>query len=116
MTGPPDDELHVHTLNEFLALKPEPQWGSWRLKSYSLAHDRYWVDLERCLSSAQVLDWIAQVAGKSWATDEVLAGLVRALNDVLYLQGHLCGWGVDHELSKAQVRKLVRDYRKGATV
>jgi hypothetical protein len=112
MTDRPDDKLRLYTLRELLALKPEPRWGPWRLKSYSLAHDRYWVDLERCCSSAQVLDWLAQVAGKSWATDEVLAGLVRALNDVLYLQANVCSWGIDHSLTKAQVRKLVRTYRK----
>lgn len=53
----------------------------------------YEVDLERCTTSALVLDQIAQVAGKGWASDKVLARLVRALNDVLKLQANLCGSG-----------------------
>lgn len=39
----------------------------------------YSVDLEECATPAQVLDWIMHIHGKLWATDEVLAGLVRAL-------------------------------------
>jgi hypothetical protein len=48
-------------------------WGPWRLDAERLVLDYYedggWVyevDLERCLSSPEVLDWIAQVAGKGW--------------------------------------------------
>jgi len=37
----------------------------------------YEVDLEQCLDGAQVLDWILQVAGKQWADDATVAGLVR---------------------------------------
>lgn len=39
----------------------------------------YWVDLEECATPAQVLDWIMQTQQKLWATDEVVAGLVRSL-------------------------------------
>jgi hypothetical protein len=31
----------------------------------------YEVDLERCATPAEALDWIAQVAVKSWATDTI---------------------------------------------
>jgi hypothetical protein len=37
--------------------------------------ERYWVDLERCRTAAEVLDWIMRVAKKSWADDETLASL-----------------------------------------
>lgn len=40
------------------------------------------VDLERCLSSADILDWILQVDGRS-GDDQVTVGLVRALEDLL---------------------------------
>lgn len=53
----------------------------------------YEVDLDRCTTSAQVLDWIAQVSQKRWATDQVLAALSRALDAVLDLQSTLCGCG-----------------------
>lgn len=71
--------------------------------------DAYEVDLEECLTSAQVLDWIMQVAQKTWATDAVLAGLVRAVNEVLNPQAHLCSFGKPKTLTRAQVRALV-DY------
>lgn len=85
-------------------------WGPWRLNASTYVLDlpeRYEVDLERCLDSAQVLDWVVQVAGKTWATPEVVAGLVRALDDVLYPQSTICGSGVGKSLTAAAVRKRV---------
>lgn len=58
----------------------------------------YEIDLDECSTSAEVLDWIAQVAGKIWATDAVVADLVRALDDVLALQENLCGSGQSRKL------------------
>lgn len=65
----------------------------------------YEVDLERCRTSAEALDWIMQVAGKTWATDAVIAGLVRALDDCLSPQAHLCGCG--RESGPVNVRALI---------
>jgi len=47
-------------------------WGRWTLDAGMLVldHPDYEVDLERVDSGAEALDWIAQVAGKSWATVE----------------------------------------------
>lgn len=53
----------------------------------------YECDLERCTTSAGVLDWLCQVAGKMWATDRVLAGLARAMNDLLHPQATMCSFG-----------------------
>ena len=53
----------------------------------------YEVDLERCTTPAQVLDWIVQVSKKTWATDVVVADLVRALDDLLDVQGTMCPFG-----------------------
>ena len=53
----------------------------------------YEVDLERCRTSAEVLDWIIQVSQKTWATDARLAGLVRALDEILNPQATLCSFG-----------------------
>ena len=60
-----------------------PETGAWS----------YEVDLEDCTTSAQALDWIMQVASKTWATDAVIAGLVRAIRDVLNPQSTLCSFG-----------------------
>jgi hypothetical protein len=90
-------------------------WGPWALNHHNFTlemFDRpdrftYWIDLEQCTTSAEVLDWICQVAGKVWADDATLAGLVRALNDVLRPQGTLCSWGHSRRLTKVQIRRLV---------
>lgn len=97
-------------------------WGPWRLDPTSLVlflptpcndtddHSegfKYYVPLENCLTSAQVLDWIAQVAGKTWITPPVIAGLVLAIDDVLQLQANLCSWGAHKTITEADVRRLV---------
>jgi hypothetical protein len=53
----------------------------------------YEVDLERCRTSAQVLDWIMQVATKLWATDAIIGALVRELDRLLEPQATLCSFG-----------------------
>ena len=57
--------------------------GRWtvQLDNLTIAHisEGYWIDLERCHTSSQVLDWIMQVAKKSWADDETLASLGSVL-------------------------------------
>lgn len=87
-------------------------WGPWRLDPatyvlYPIGSYRYEVDLEDCTTSAQVLDWLSQVAGKSWADDATLAGLVRAIDDVLNPQACLCSCGQSGKLTKAKVRLKV---------
>jgi hypothetical protein len=49
------------------------------------------VDLSRCRTSAELLDWIYQVCQKTWATDAILAGLIRALE--LNPQATFCSFG-----------------------
>ena len=118
MTG----ELIIKSAAEIMAEPPEPrQWGGWKLKksTYELeyfpyakgetgAAYSYSVDLERCTTSAQMLDWIMQIAGKTWANDVCLAGLVRALDDVLAPQGTLCSFGKSKTLTEAAIRKHVK--------
>lgn len=72
-------------------------WGDWTLVSPSVLEHRnhYRVDLEGLTTSAQVLDWIAQVAGKQNFTVEDVGHLVRAINELLRLQQCFCGGGAD---------------------
>lgn len=65
----------------------------------------YEVDLEQCTTSAEALDWIVQVTMKVWATDTIIADLVRALDDMLDLQANMCGMG---QSSTVNVRKVVQ--------
>lgn len=114
-----------YTLEEFLNLPDEPaDWGPWRLypptlvlvlvgtihrpDGTTLEYERYEVDLERCLTSAEVLDWICQVAGKGYADDAVLAGLVRALDDILHPQAFLCSFGEARTITEARVARRVQ--------
>jgi hypothetical protein len=88
-------------------------WGPWDIDPdvfvlWTVAPGyRYEVDLEECTTSAQVLDWVCQVAGKTWADNPVLAGLVRALDDVLAPQVHRCSCGRSTRLGRAAIRRLV---------
>ena len=85
--------------------------GQWivRLDKLTIEHvgEGYWIDLERCCSPSQVLDWIIQVANKSWADDEILASLVRALDYALRPQATLCSHGRQHELTMDEIRQLL---------
>jgi len=91
------------------------EWNGWRLETtnYTLdafdtnGHWLYGVDLERCTTSAEVLDWIMQVAGKQWATPELMSGLLCALRDVLNPQATLCSCGRSKRLTKSELRSRV---------
>lgn len=92
-------------------------WGCWQLKLSNLTLEQtcrpwYYIDLERCRTSAAVLDWICQVAGKQWATNDVLADLVRALDDLLQPQATMCSGGMgmapNRELGPIDVRKVLK--------
>lgn len=89
-------------------------FGGWFLDREALClvlrdeqgRELYDVDLERCRTSAAVLDWICQVAGKTWADDRILSGLVRALDHYLHPQECLCSGGI--EGGPINVRRMLR--------
>ena len=97
---------------------PPPNISPWELDADALELRLvgrgvgYSVDLRRCLTSAAVLDWVVQVAKKTWATDDIVAQLVRALAWALDAQGTLCSFGANGapggKLSPDDVRRLVR--------
>ena len=41
--------------------------------------DLYWVDKQRLTTRWELADWLAQLAEKTWATDVILGGFVRAV-------------------------------------
>jgi hypothetical protein len=104
---------------EILSAPRERQdWGPWRLDpttcTVHLPHphwdneDVYYIPLTHCTTSAHVLDRICQVAAKTWCTDTQLAGLIRALDDILAPQGTLCSFGRSTTLTEAEIRTRVR--------
>ena len=96
-------------------------WGKWTLDAGNLVLDydtgRYEVNLEECLTSAQVLNWVFQVNGKNWAHEDTgcLPGLVNAIDDILHPQAALCSSGSGKRLARADVRKRVEAYVRQAT-
>ena len=87
----------VITVDALLAMKfpKKTTWGSWRyIKKYSiLVHKKdpyYEIDLDTCKTVKEILNWIAHIMKKIWASDEDIANLVRAFDDLLNLQGDLC--------------------------
>lgn len=104
-------------LRALMERRTRSDWGPWVLEPdtrvlalYSEHGNHvYEIDLDGCTTSAAILDWLCQVTGKVWATDDVLAGLVRALDDVLQPQGNLCGWGRSSTISRSDVVRLVNE-------
>ncbi|MGH7256380.1 MAG: S4 domain-containing protein, partial [Nitrospirales bacterium] len=70
----------------------------------------YQIDLKKCRTSAEVLDWIMQVAGKSFVDDHILALLIHELNRLLYPQGNLCSLGT--EQGPIDVKKVLHQRLK----
>ncbi len=122
-------ELKLTPASETSIQLRHDDWGPWRLDPevrvlYPVWPYRYEVDLDDCTTSAEVLDWIIQVAEKGWASaehggndpdhnpdgwtdDAVLAGLVRALDDVLHPQAFLCSSGKSKRLGRRRIAELV---------
>lgn len=98
------------TENDPLTGVSSPGWGGWSYLPglYTLRYPNgYEIDLTRFTKPAEALDWICQIAGKTWATDEVLAGLVRAINVMVEPQAVLCPWGQAQQLSGDELQELL---------
>jgi hypothetical protein len=107
------------TMSELAARPPTKRWGPWRLSGTYLVYSEgrgeheYNIDLLDCTSSAEVLDWICQIVGKTWGTTEVVGHLARAFDEVLRPQERLCSFGQHLTLTEGQLRQRIRDYRAG---
>lgn len=115
-----DRRVRSQSLSEIPRLRrPAANWGPWQLDAerYVLVHAEqdhsYEIDLEDCTSSAEVLDWVCQIAGKGWGDDRTVSGLVRALDEVLFPQAHLCPSGKSRQLSRKRVRELIDGRHEG---
>jgi hypothetical protein len=110
---PKDEGIVVRTINtEFfkegdIALKTklkQNKWGRWKYNpaTHCLEIEKqeggyishYEVDLDRCNTGAELLDWIYQVKDKNWISPDDVADLVYAVDDILEsVQGTLCSGG-----------------------
>ena len=68
---------------------------------------RYDILLEGMTTSAAVLDWIAQVSRKTWATPRVVGDLVRLLDALLDLQANYCSSGYEQNSTPRNVAHLL---------
>lgn len=93
----------------------DKRWDPWRLSDDGAVLERewnsplhhYWVDLHRCTTPAEVLDTIFHASRASWADDQALAGLIRALDDVLDPMANLCSGGKPKTISSTKLKQLL---------
>ncbi len=78
------------------------------LDVFKNGHAVYYIAFEYCTTSAQVLDWLAQISQKTWASPTLLGLVVIALDKALGLQSNLCGGGQSGEIPGSRVKELVR--------
>lgn len=97
------------------------RWGPWRLSNDGQFLEDRWdesvhdsalyrkLDLHRCTTAAEVLDTIFHEAGAGAAEtdDAYLAGLVRALDDLLHPVANLCSGGKASTLSRPQLVEIL---------
>jgi hypothetical protein len=82
------------------------RWHGTALSSLPTRRRLLPLDLEDFTTSAIMLDMIV-VGGKSWADDKCLAGLVRALRDILHPQAHLCSCGTNGKLTREKIKQII---------
>lgn len=87
------------------------KWGNWYLDIETLTlcfkGSDYYIDLELIDSSAQMLDWIFQIAEKTTYTAKDAKDLLRALSDIFDPQANYCPSGTN---KRANGSKLVKAY------
>ena len=97
-----------------LSSSAEGDWGPWILDAdagvlvyHDGQADEYTISLLTCHDSARVLDWMMQVAAKTWADTVTTGGLVAAINDILHPQGNLCSAGRSTALTTEEIRREI---------
>ncbi len=79
-----------------------PRIGNWTYQDSNLTlqynsseNGWYEIDLERCNSSAEILDWIFQVNKKGYSAKD-MKDLLDMFEKILRPQKNFCSWGVDN--------------------
>lgn len=76
----------------------------------------YEIDLAECTNSAELLDWIMQIHGKTWCTSDLMSEVLETLNAACLeyfdqpVQGVFCPMGNDRKVEwpKSSRLSLVR--------
>jgi len=71
---------------------------------------RHWyeVDLERCLTAPEILDWIVQLHKKTWVDDKIIYDLIEILDDILDIQGNIVH--SSQPISKNELKSQIKIY------
>src|SRR2546430_3946028 len=69
------------------------------------------VPAHRVLYRLGVEAGLSSVGGKPWADDAYLAGLVRAIDDLLQPQAYLCSMGADRRLHGDEIMRMTERAR-----
>lgn len=69
----------------------------------------YWTNIERLQDSGAILDFIAQVSQKQWASPAIIGELVLIIDEVISLQGSVCGNGVNKKLTGKDLKSILDD-------
>ena len=87
-------------------------WGPWKYMKSNLTllyapRDNHWcyeIDLERCIKSSYMLDYIFQVRSKSESlvSAEDVGHFIAALDDLLSPQANICSFGQNLNLDVAK--------------
>lgn len=100
-------ELQTISLDQIPFPRPRRQWGKWffvkktnileyRERTKDGSHyARYYIDLDRMRTSAECLDWIFQVHGKTWMSDRDRTDLLNAIRERIHPQANLCSFGIE---------------------
>ena len=100
-------------------IEPPKGWKKrklhWRFNPKNLtlytAKSDYEIDLEEIKNSASMLDWIFQIEGKTWGTDEVIAELLLFFSELFNPQGKLCSFG--REQGPINPKKVISENMRG---
>jgi hypothetical protein len=90
-----------------------PQWGSWvydpSTRTLLCKEQSYGIPLEEITDAAELLDWIFQVRGKEWATPQILAEFLEAIQFLLSPQAHFGSQGMSQPFDvKLHLERLNR--------
>ena len=90
-------------LSDVPSRKQKTRWGRWHLNRAlntldfhdDLRGKAYEIDLDTMTTSASCLDWIFQVAFKTWMTAQDRSDLLEAIRDTVHPQANLCSFGIE---------------------
>jgi hypothetical protein len=90
--------LSIYGDLEARSVRDGDQWGPWVYRANrTLEHadGHYWVDMDRMGTSAEILDWLAQVSKKRWCTRATAGWLLQAIDEIIDVQGTRCSFGIE---------------------